>query len=138
MKDVGPLLALATTSTPRRSEKEKAQRREQSRIYRKKYPAKVNAAAKAWRDANPEKRADTVMMTKYGITVAERDTLFKVQGCVCAICKTDSPDIRGWAVDHCHGTNEVRGILCHPCNLILGNAGDNTATLAAAITYLSH
>lgn len=40
------------------------------------------------------------------------------------------------AVDHDHATNQVRGLLCTNCNLILGNAQDNTEILERAINYL--
>jgi hypothetical protein len=76
------------------------------------------------------------MRAKYGITVSDRDRLFEGQGGVCAICETDTPDERGWVVDHCHTSKSVRGILCHHCNVMLGMARDNPATLAAAISYL--
>jgi hypothetical protein len=35
-----------------------------------------------------------------------------------------------------HATGVVRALLCHQCNLILGNAGDDIALLEAAISYL--
>ena len=40
------------------------------------------------------------------------------------------------SIDHCHETGKIRGILCHLCNNLLGNARDNTTILASAIDYL--
>jgi len=37
----------------------------------------------------------------------------------CALCKTDTPNARGWTTDHDHETGLVRGILCHTCNIKL-------------------
>jgi hypothetical protein len=39
-------------------------------------------------------------------------------------------------VDHCHSSGKVRGVLCNPCNNVLGTAKDNIDILKAAITYL--
>jgi hypothetical protein len=40
-------------------------------------------------------------------------------------------------VDHDHKTGEIRGLLCHNCNIMLGSARDNLSTLQNGITYLS-
>jgi hypothetical protein len=40
------------------------------------------------------------------------------------------------AVDHCHTTGKVRGLLCSTCNTALGSFQDNPAYLKAAIHYL--
>jgi hypothetical protein len=40
------------------------------------------------------------------------------------------------AIDHDHITNEVRGLLCRDCNVMLGLVKDNTETLKNAIQYL--
>lgn len=62
--------------------------------------------------------------------------LLDQNGC-CAACKTDQPGNRyGWVIDHCHATGKVRGLLCHGCNLALGNVKDNPETLRCLITYL--
>jgi hypothetical protein len=59
------------------------------------------------------------------------------QGNVCAICKTDTPGGRGqFHADHNHDTNQPRGVLCHNCNVALGNFQDNPEILQAAIEYL--
>ena len=39
-------------------------------------------------------------------------------------------------VDHIHGTNIVRGLLCRKCNLALGLFGEELNTLRKAIEYL--
>jgi hypothetical protein len=88
------------------------------------------------REANPEATRNIALKTKYGITLLEKDAMLRAQGSVCAICKTDTPTKKGWHVDHCHTTQKVRGVLCHHCNSLLGNARDNPFTLANAITYL--
>lgn len=102
-------------------------------------PEKYNARMKKWRAENRERinsqqRANRYVR-EYGITMETRDKMLADQG-GCAICHCTEPDSRGWAVDHCHEGGQVRGILCHPCNLILGYAKDNTTVLKNAIHYL--
>jgi hypothetical protein len=60
------------------------------------------------------------------------------QGNICAICGTDKPGGRGtFHADHSHETNQPRGVLCHNCNIALGNFQDNPEILRAAIEYLN-
>ena len=51
----------------------------------------------------------------------------------CAICQKS--DLR-LSVDHCHSTGQIRGWLCHNCNVGLGHFKDDTDLLRAAINYL--
>ncbi len=72
------------------------------------------------------------------MTVADRDRMLEAQGGVCAICKTAVEFGRRYsgAVDHCHATGKIRGILCYPCNTGLGVFKDKVDSLRAAIDYL--
>lgn len=79
----------------------------------------------------------SLIKQRYGITVEQKEALLTAQGGRCAICGTSEPSTAtGWHVDHCHSTRAVRGILCQPCNNMLGMAKDNIATLKSAIKYL--
>lgn len=52
-------------------------------------------------------------------------------------CGATTPgDTRDWHLDHCHETKKFRGILCAPCNHLLGCARDSVHVLAGAIEYL--
>lgn len=56
---------------------------------------------------------------QYQITTAAHQAMMEVQQNQCAICDKlfeDGEDV----IDHCHATNVVRGLLCSPCNLLLG------------------
>lgn len=79
---------------------------------------------------------------KYGITVEQYDDMLAAQGGVCAICKqperhkSRSGKITPLAVDHCHSTGRIRGLLCHYCNVSLGAMNDSIERLESAIDYL--
>lgn len=66
------------------------------------------------------------------------DEMFEKQGGRCAICETEKPNGYGkrLAVDHCHDTGRVRGLLCGNCNHGLGKFGHDPARMRVAITYL--
>ena len=52
----------------------------------------------------------------------------------CAICYMD---LATPTLDHDHNSREVRGLLCHQCNLGLGAFDDNPVKIANAIRYLT-
>lgn len=77
------------------------------------------------------------LKTEYNLTTIQWENIFNNQNKRCAICKINVPEGKGkWCVDHCHTTNKIRGILCHNCNVGLGNLKDNILILEAAIKYL--
>lgn len=72
---------------------------------------------------------------KYGLTAEQFQALYEQQQGLCAICR-QPPGARELAIDHCHDTGVVRGLLCTRCNLMIGYAKDRIETLRAAIHYL--
>jgi hypothetical protein len=98
--------------------------------------AKVKRRAYTARPYVKQKKTDYDQRRNYGITSDEKATLLLKQG-GCAICGTDDPGQRPWHTDHNHKTNEIRGILCHNCNMLLGHAKDSIEILEKGICYLS-
>jgi hypothetical protein len=92
-------------------------------------------AEKTYRDNNPDKRRATNRKSLYGITDDRYQEMVTDQGGRCLICK-EPPSKKSLAVDHCHKTGKVRGLLCHMCNLALGGFKDNPELLKSAIAYL--
>lgn len=74
---------------------------------------------------------------RYGITLEEYEVLLESQNFKCKICGSKE-NTQGWrlAVDHCHKTGRVRGLLCHNCNRALGLFKDNAENLKKAIWYV--
>jgi hypothetical protein len=63
--------------------------------------------------------------------------MWELQEGRCAICKSPlSEGQKGHAVDHCHTTGTVRGLLCPSCNLGLGKFRDDPQLLSEAVRYL--
>lgn len=74
---------------------------------------------------------------KYGITRDEKQKLFESQESKCACCGSrDSGNRNGWSLDHDHITGEVRGVVCHSCNVALGAVKDSILHLELLITYM--
>lgn len=57
----------------------------------------------------------------------------RLAGDPCDVC---GRRIEPMAIDHCHDTGQVRGLLCKPCNFALGCADDDPARLRALADYL--
>lgn len=81
---------------------------------------------------NPDKRYKNHLKTTYGIDVSEVEKLKELQKARCAICSKRMK----LGVDHEHKTGKVRGLLCNPCNLLLGWSKDDIKILAQAVKYL--
>jgi hypothetical protein len=99
--------------------------------------AKKAAYERAWRVANPERRAAHLRKHKTGVTDEHYRAKLAEQDGRCAICGVNKCS-RGYAMaaDHCHATGKPRGVLCGNCNRGLGLLGDNAEGLRRAFAYL--
>lgn len=76
---------------------------------------------------------------RYKTTPEWYDAKLSEQGGRCAICgapTTRSTTHKRFAIDHCHRTGKLRGLLCCPCNSGIGQLGDSIDRLQQAIRYL--
>lgn len=104
-----------------------------------------NRPKKSWAKAvqeNPEKFLTYSYRHRFGISYEEYLALSENQNHVCAICKKPETQLdksnktKRLAVDHCHTTGKIRGLLCMLCNSALGKFNDDVILLEQAITYL--
>lgn len=112
------------------TEKQKTTRREYMRQYSKKSRA-----------TNPEYYKNADLKRTYGITLEWYNEQSEKQNHVCAICKQpETAVIKGkllsLAVDHCHESGTIRGLLCRSCNNAIGALKHSEDILLAAIEYL--
>ncbi len=107
--------------------------KEKSRLYRLNNREKYLQQQREYRKNNPEKYKQYYLngrekakisarkrrIESYGITVeAYNEILLKQEG-KCAICKIYFENLTPH-IDHSHESGEVRGLLCSPCNIVLG------------------
>lgn len=74
----------------------------------------------------------------YGLGHGEYDRLYQYQGGVCAGCNRSTGKVKRLAVDHNHSTLEVRGLLCGPCNRLIGYFRDDPTTFLRLAEYLTN
>lgn len=129
--------------------------KEEIRKYRREWMRKFNktpegkaynkSCREAWRNKNPnqeenykERARDLRFQREFGITLDIYNEMFlKQRGC-CAICTRHQSEFkRRLAIDHCHVSGQVRKLLCHNCNALLGHARDDANILEVAIKYLT-
>ena len=82
---------------------------------------------------NPSAARDKRLYYTYGLTQDEYELMVSLRFGKCDICGVVPPKL---FIDHDHGTGEVRGLLCSPCNTSLGGFKDSIDNLKAAIKYL--
>lgn len=124
------------------------QQRPKRKAYKKQWneqnQAVITARQRARYKADPEKYStyfrNRYVIRTYGITQQQYEEMFQQQGGVCGICGSQ-PDIERHgisrlAIDHCHSTGKIRGLLCNNCNAGMGLIGDTAEHLKAALAYL--
>lgn len=103
---------------------------------------------KQWRKENPSSLKSGDLKKRYWPLLSNEEALAKYhmllqqQENKCAICNQSetSKDPLGktkeLAVDHCHSTGRVRGLLCSRCNTAVGLLRDNAQTARNLAAYL--
>ncbi|WP_432001195.1 endonuclease VII domain-containing protein [Streptomyces sioyaensis] len=79
---------------------------------------------------------DAWVQRVYGLGAGDYHRLYDLQNGVCAICQRATGKTRRLSVDHDHETGLVRGLLCRPCNSMLGHGRDDPKFFGRAATYL--
>ena len=93
------------------------------------------------RRPNPARDRARSLERRFGITQTIYDGMLEMQDFRCAICRRFETKARhglimALAVDHCHKTSKVRGLLCNSCNLAIGKMGEVPSRFRDTATYL--
>ncbi len=107
----------------------------------KKYMAKTKKYKseydKEYRSKNKDRVRNNLLKRQYGIDLIAYNKIFLDQKGCCKICSRHQSELsKILAVDHCHASKKVRGLLCNTCNTGLGNFRDNIESMKRAIKYL--
>lgn len=99
------------------------------------------AYERANRDRNPLRHRAYEYLNRFGLTLDDYFKMHDAQQGVCASCGRPETDrrngkIRWLAVDHCHSTGAIRGLLCGNCNNGIGRFRDDPDLLRKAADYL--
>lgn len=96
-----------------------------------------------WRKSNPESDKNSRLKCLFGINLEKYNEMLASQNGVCKLCFKAEQDIHhnsnkviSLAVDHCHSSKKVRGLLCGKCNKALGLIKDSQEWLVRASLYL--
>jgi hypothetical protein len=102
------------------------------RIKRSKHAAYM----REWSAKNRDLQRMKVTLRNWGLTQVQYLAMFEAQDHKCAICGAQARAMRALAIDHCHDTGRIRGLLCQDCNMGMGQFADSPDLLEAAARYL--
>lgn len=122
----------------------------------RRYEANPQAAidrARRWQQANRERHLEYLrkrrqrpevkarereghLRRKFGLTTEQYEAMLDEQDGVCFLCRRPPREGVSLHVDHHHGTNAVRRLLCFECNGGLGQFRDDPELLRRAADYL--
>lgn len=131
---------------PYKNKKKKAEfQREYMRNYRKSEKYKKfkeydynGIYQRRWATKNKDTTVRKIRLKRYGLNLEDYNSLFIKQKGKCAICGKHQSELkRSLAVDHCHKTGRVRGLLCRNCNTAIGMLNEDIENLRCAILYLN-
>jgi len=117
-----------------------------NRGYYEAHPERYAASSKRWHAVAGNKAKHRARSRKsvrkwrlkknFGLTPEDVDRMLASQDGQCVCGATDAGFKKDWAVDHCHETQKIRGLLCHPCNVALGLLKDDPVRLRVLADYL--
>jgi hypothetical protein len=133
--------------------KNREKRLKSGKEWRAANPDKVREIKRRWAANNPDKvrehrkrspkrsysiEAKRIIhrRNRYGVTPEAYDAMLVKQAGACKVCGKKPKQNKVLVVDHCHETEKIRGLLCTPCNVAIGNLGDNEAGLLRALNYI--
>lgn len=90
-----------------------------------------------WRKKNESYVRDREYQKRFGITLEEYEKMLIDQHGVCCLCGRECHRGR-LAVDHCHTTGKIRGLLCRKCNIAIGLVNDDPEWMKKAEVYLAN
>lgn len=73
---------------------------------------------------------------QWGLSPEAWRALLASQDHKCKICINPLGEAQERHIDHCHETQQMRGVLCNTCNVGLGMFQDSSDLLRAALAYL--
>lgn len=92
---------------------------------------KVNKEYKGW-----ERLRMKGIQRRFNIPFEEAKVLTETDNCeICGISKKENG--KGLAVDHCHTSGKIRGVLCSNCNTGIGMLKDDVNIFKNAIKYIN-
>lgn len=90
------------------------------------------------RKIDPNKYKHRKLKERYGISLKEYEKLLEKQKHKCLICEKHKSKFNiALAVDHCHKTNKIRGLLCFNCNTKVGHVETNPEIYLKINSYLN-
>lgn len=96
------------------------------------------------KEADIRRRRNATLKCEFGITIDDYNIMLKNQNNVCGICFKPETDqdkktkkIRSLAVDHCHTTGKIRGLLCRKCNTAIGLLKEDLNIINNCVSYLT-
>ncbi len=116
-------------------------KREAARLYKRKQwekdPEAMKAARRKYLVENPHKSKEWGrrghLKHKYGVTPEWYDQRFDIQGGACLVCNRKDIEL---VIDHNHETNEVRGLLCNPCNMLVGFVEKDVTMIKRLVNHI--
>lgn len=105
--------------------------------WRKRNPGYSKEYQRKNRERDKVRRKNWHLLNTFGITYEDYNKKFEEQKGCCAICGTHQTELSdALCVDHNHDSGEIRDLLCHPCNLAVGNLNEDIERANKLTNYL--
>ena len=114
---------------------------EQKKEYQKQWYIKnkdrQSKRQKEYKIKNKDKIMDIGLRYNFNLTLDQYNKMLSDQNNSCKVCNTHESELtRKLAVDHCHTTDKIRGLLCMNCNTSLGHLKEDTKIMQKLIEYV--